>query len=155
MYFDINYRLCKDCSYTIVGIAALHCDEYRTFWIRKEFNIITVGLGNTPGENIVVYYYHSTPYQPRYISISSSTNALWIIRRLHDLCDVTSTATTRQLETTTTTPEPTTIPMETTSKPRPTTDMLETTVVNEPSTSTQPRCPGILLTLSLIYQPIF
>ena len=77
-----------------IGVGALHCDEYRTFWIEKDQNNIAIGTGYVPGENRRIYYYHTVAFKPRYISVSSATPAMWEINKISDLCTVTPEPTT-------------------------------------------------------------
>lgn len=91
-------RLCRGCDSTSTGKGPLNCDEYTTVWIRKDFNTLTVGTGYIPGVNEVLYYYHTVPYRPRFVSVSSAAQAKWKINKISDVCTVT--------------PEPTTVPNE-------------------------------------------
>jgi hypothetical protein len=99
-----------------IGVGALHCDEYRTFWIHKGQNDIAIGTGYVPGVDRRIYYYHSVPYKPRYISVSSATPAMWKINKISDVCIVT--------------PEPTTMSDETTVDQTPTTPICSGKLMN-------------------------
>lgn len=64
------------------GSTPLSCSNYKWFWITWFNDLLTVGQGNTTGQNIIFNYQNPKPFNISYMSVSSgyvATTAYWVI----------------------------------------------------------------------------